>query len=206
MAYDALSRRAGQAMTEFAIAILAIILIIVATVEFVPIFLDNLGLLKETREEAGIKSISAESGVVSADRKDEFSFDIPGIFADDKYTAGHFSEKVYMPAANLATENGAYIPNIAGMEETLRYSTRNGTSEFVSGLLAMDRDQALARARGAMSGAGWMPNEIAADDAIVFTLGDPIAPHAVAAVHAGYADDGFSTCLTVIARTVGGSL
>ena len=70
----------------------------------------------------------------------------------------------------------------------------------------MDRDQALARAKGAMSGAGWMPNEIAADDAIVFTLGDPIAPHAVAAVHASYADDGFSTCLTVIARTVGGSL
>ena len=206
MAYNAARRRAGQAMTEFVIAILAVILIIVAAVEFVPIFLDNLGLLKETREEAGIKSLSAESGMVFADRKDEFAFDVPGVLGDDKTTSGSFAEKVYMPAANLATETGVFIPNIAGMTETLRYSNRDGTSEFVSGLLAMDRDQALARAKGAMSGAGWMPNEIASDDAIVFTLGDPIAPHAVAAVHAGYADDGFSSCLTVVARTVGGSL
>ena len=206
MVYNTNRSRAGQAMTEFVIAILAIILIIVAAVEFVPIFLDNLGLLKETREEAGIKSVSAESGTVFADRKDEFSFDVPGIFADDKYTSGSFAEKVYMPAANLAMRSAVHIPNIAGMVETLRYSNKDGTSEFVSGLLAMDRDQALARAKGAMSGAGWVPNEIAADDAIVFTLGDSIAPHAVAAIHVGYADDGFSTCLTVIARTVGGSL
>ena len=206
MAYNTNGRRAGQAMTEFVIAILAIILIIVAAVEFVPIFLDNLGLLKETREEAGIKSMSADSGTVFADRKDEFSFDVPGVSGDDKPTSGSFAEKVYMPAANLAAGTGIYIPNIAGMTETLRYSNSDGTSEFVSGLLTMDRDQALARAKGALSGAGWIPNEIASDDAIVFTLGDPVAPNAVAAVHVGYADDGFSTCLTVIARTVGGSL
>ena len=115
MVYNTNRRRAGQAMTEFVIAILAIILIIVAAVEFVPIFLDNLGLLKETREEAGIKSISAESGTVFADRKDEFSFDVPGIFADDKYTSGSFAEKVYIPAANLAMRSAVHIPNIAGM-------------------------------------------------------------------------------------------
>jgi hypothetical protein len=99
-----------------------------------------------------------------------------------------------------------YIPNISGMTETLRYTNRSGTSEFVAGLLAMDRGQALARARGAFTGAGWLPSEIVADDAIVFTLGDPIAPTAVAAIHVGYADDGISTCLTAIARTAGGSL
>lgn len=206
MAFDADKRRAGQAMTEFIVAILAVILIIVAAVEFVPVFLDNLGLLKEVREEAGLKAVAAESGTAFADRQDEFTFDVPGVFGDDKATGGSFTEKAYMPAANLAMGSAVRIPVIAGMAETLRYSNRDGTSEFVSGLLAMDRGQALARARGALAGAGWVPNEIAADDAIVFTLGDHIAPHAVAAVHAGYAADGFSTCLTVIARTVGGSL
>ena len=120
MAYDPVRRRAGQAMTEFVIAILAIIMIIVAAVEFVPIFLDDIGLLKEVREEAGTRAVSADSVIVAADRQDEFSFDVPGVLDDDKITGGTFSEKVYMPAANLATENGAYLPNIAGMEETLR--------------------------------------------------------------------------------------
>ena len=83
MAYNAVKRRSGQAMTEFAIALLAIILIFMATVEFVPVFLENMGLLKEAREEAGLKSISAESGMVSADRQKEFSFDVPGVFGDD---------------------------------------------------------------------------------------------------------------------------
>ena len=206
MAYDTDRRRAGQAMTEFVVAILAIILILVATVDFAPVFLDNMGLLKEVREEAGLKAIAAESGVASADRREDFDFDIPGLLYDGKAARGTFSEKMYMPAANLPTVGFVYIPNIAGMTETLRYTNRNGTSEFVSGLLMMDVGQAMARARGAFAGAGWAPSEIAADDALVFTLGDSTAPTAGAAVHVGYADDGVSACLTAIARTAGGSL
>ena len=52
MASDVRRNRAGQAMTEFVIAILAIVLIIAASVEYLPIFLENIGLLKEVREEA----------------------------------------------------------------------------------------------------------------------------------------------------------
>lgn len=204
MASDARTSRSGQAMAEFIIAIIAIVIIIAATVEFLPVFLDNIGLLKEVREEAGTRAISAESGTVTSDRRDEFGFDIPGIFDDDKYTSGRFSEKVYLPAANMPIGEFVQIPAIAGMTETLRYSNRDGTSEFVSGLLAMDRDQALARAKGALAGAGWIAHEIQADDAVVFCRGDRIAPSAVAAVHAGYADDGVSTCITIIARTAGG--
>lgn len=205
MAYDADRKRAGQAMTEFVIAILAIIMILVAAVEFLPIFLNNIGLLKDVREEAGLKAISADSGVASADRQDDFSFDVPGVI-DDRAATGSFSEKVHMPAANLPAAVPVFIPNIAGLAETLRYTNRAGTSEFVSGLLSISRDQALARARGAFAGAGWLPSEIAADDALVFTLGDPTAPSAIAAVHVGYADDGVSVCLTAVARTAGGSL
>ena len=92
MAYD--PRRAGQAMSEFMVAVLALILLIVAMVEFVPVFLDNIGLLKEVREEAGAKSISADTGMALSDRKDEFGFDVPGIFPDDSYTSGSFAEKI----------------------------------------------------------------------------------------------------------------
>ena len=205
MASDGTRRvRSGQAMVEFVIAIIAIVIIIAATVEFLPVFLGNIGLLKEVREEVGTRAVSAESGVLVSDRRDEFGFDIPVIFEDGEYASGRFSEKVHMPAANLPAGEFVQIPAIAGMTETLRYSNRDGTSEFVSGLLAMDVEQALARAKGALAGAGWVAHEIRADDAIVFCRGDPVAPSAVAAVHAGYANDGASVCITVIARTVGG--
>lgn len=204
MAFDVRKTRSGQAMAEFVIAIIAIVIIIAATVESLPVFLENIGLLKEVREEAGTRAISAETGVITADRQDEFGFDIPGIFSDDKYTSGHFSEKVYMPALNMPIGEFVQIPLVAGMTETLRYSNRDRTSEFVSGLLAMDREQALARAKGTLAGAGWVAHEIQSDDAVVFYRGDRIAPSAVAAVHAGYADDGVSACITIIARTAGG--
>ena len=194
-------RRSGQAMTEFAIVLLALILIIVALVEFLPIFLENFGLLKEVREEAGRQSLSAESGTATADRKDEFSFEVPGIWSDDRFTSGHFVEKLRLPAANLADGEPVHIPNIAGLQKPfLRYENRNGTSAFVSGLIALPPEQALARARGAFTGAGWMAHSIEADDASVFSLGD----RAVAAVHAGLAADGSGlTCLTIVARTAG---
>jgi predicted transcriptional regulator len=203
MASDARRSRAGQATAEFVVAILAIVLLVAATVEFLPVFLDNIGLLKEVREEAGTRAVSAESGISAADRKDEFGFEIPGILEGDGMTSGAFSERVHMPAANLAPGETVRIPGIAGMVETLRYANRDGTSEFLSGLLAMDKDQALARVKGAMAGAGWTAHEIQADDAIVFSVGDPAAPSAVAAAHAGYSDDGVSACITVIARTAG---
>ena len=203
MAFNTRLSRSGQAMTEFVIALLAIILIIVAMVEFLPVFLDNLGLLKEVREEAGIRSLASESGTASADRKDEFSFEIPGVLPGDEFTSGHFAEKLRIPAANLPCDEPVRLPNIAGVTEAMRYENRAGTSEFLSGLAALSPEQALARAKGAFVGAGWTLQPVEADDALVFTLDD----RAVAAVHAGYAIDGSGlTCLTVIARTAGGAL
>ena len=67
-------QRSGQAMTEFVIAILAMILIILALVEFLPVFLENIGLLKEVREEAGTAAIASDAGTPTADRQDEFRY------------------------------------------------------------------------------------------------------------------------------------
>ena len=193
-------RRSGQAMTEFAIVLLSLILITLALVEFLPIFLENLGLLKEVREESGRQSLASESGMATADRQDEFSFEVPGVWPDDKYTSGHFAEKLRIPAANLADGELVRIPNIAGLQEPVQYENRNGTSAFVSGLIALPPEQALARARGAFMGAGWTAYPIEADDAAIFSLND----RAAAAVHAGYAADGSGlTCLTIVARTAG---
>ena len=197
-------RRSGQAMTEFVIVLLALILIIVAMVEFLPIFLENFGLLKEVREEAGRQSLTSESGMATADRKDEFSFEVPGILPGDKFTSGHFSEKLSLPAINLACDEAVRIPDIAGLQETLRYENRNGTSAFRSGLITLPPEQALARARGTLTGAGWIAHPIEAHDALVFSSSDE---RAVAAVHACLADDGSGlTTLTVVARAVGGEL
>jgi len=199
--------RSGQAMTEFVIAILAMILIILAMVEFLPVFLENIGLLKEVREESGTAAIASDAGTSAADRKDEFRADIPEFLLDSDYTSGAYSEKLRLPAANLAEGEYIHIPNIAGVTETLRYSNRAGTSEFLSGLCTLPPDQALARAESALSGAGWTLQEIRADDACIFTIGDAAAPSAVAAVHARSTleEDG-QTLLTIIARSAGSEL
>ena len=194
-------------MTEFVIAILAMILIILAMVEFLPVFLENIGLLKEVREEAGTAAIASDAGTSAADRQDEFRADIPEFLIDSKNTSGSYSEKLRLPAANLAHDEYIRIPNIAGVTETLRYSNRAGTSEFLSGLCAFPPAQALAHAEGALSGAGWTLQEIRADDARIFTMGDATAPSAVAAIHAQRTLEGDGqTVLTIIARSAGSTL
>ena len=196
-------RRSGQAVTEFVVAILAIVLLIVAAVEFVPIFLDSLGLLKEVREESGRRSLASDSGTASADRKSEFSLEFPGVMPGYVGASGYFSEKMSLPAANLPVSEPVRIPNLAGVTETLHYENYSGTSEFLSGFTALPPEQALCLAKGAFVGAGWTAHPIEAHDALVFSLND----RAVAAVHAGYANsgDGFTT-ITVIARTAGAEL
>ena len=198
------NHRSGQAMTEFVIVLLALILIIVALVELLPVFLENFGLLKEVREESGRRSLASESGMATADRKDEFSFEAPGILPGDRFTSGHFAEKLSLPAVNLACNGPVRIPNIAGLQETLHYENRDGASSFSSGLIALPPEQALARARGALTGAGWISHPIEAQDALVFSSSDE---RAVAAVHAGYAADGSGlTTLTVVVRAIGAEL
>ena len=195
--------RSGQAMTEFIVAILAIVLLIVAAVEFVPIFLDSFGLMKEVREESGRQSLASDSGIASADRKSEFSFEVPSVMPGYGGASGYFSEKMALPAANLPVSEPVRIPNLAGVTETLHYENDNGTSEFLSGFTALPPEQALSLAKGAFVGAGWTAHPIEAHDAIVFSLND----RAVAAVHAGYANDGDGfTTITVIARTAGGEM
>ena len=200
-------RRSGQAMSEFVIAILAMILIILAMVEFLPVFLGNIGLLKEVREEAGTAAIASDAGISAADRQDEFKTDIPEFLIDSDNTSGHYSEKLRLPAANLAEGESIRIPNIANVTETLRYTNRDGTSEFLSALCSFPPNQTLAHAEGALSGAGWTLQEIRADDARIFTMGDTASPSAVAAVHAQSTleEDG-QTVLTIIARTAGSTL
>jgi len=199
--------RSGQAMTEFVIAILAMILIILALVELLPVFLENIGLLKEVREEAGMAAITSSAGTSAADRKDEFRAEIPEFLIGSDNTSGHYAEKLRLPAANLAEGEFVRIPNIAGVTETLRYTNLSGTSAFLSAFCSLPPSQALAHAESALSGAGWILQEIRANDARIFTMGDAAAPSAVAAVHAqGSLEGDGQTVLTIIARTAGASL
>lgn len=205
MAFDA--RRSGQAMAEFVVALLAMTLIVLAMVEFLPVMLENFGLLKDMREEAGTRSVTTESGISVADRQDAFDIDIPDLLIDKDFTSGYFTEKLRMPAANLATHETVSIPVISGATETLRYANRSRSAEFVSALSPLPPAEALARAAGTMAGAGWNAHPIEADDARLFTIGDAAAPSAVAAVHVQTSTEGDgSTVITIAARSAGGSL
>lgn len=208
MAYD--PRRSGQAMSEFMVAVLALILLIVAMVELVPVFLDNIGLIKEVREEAGAKSISAETGMALADRKDEFGFDIPEIFPDDSYTSGSFAEKIRLPAANLSTTDFASIGTPPNFEETMRCPRNSSQPTFLAGYSGLTP---VAAARCAMG--GWLLADVTYEDgsgdecACIFYRGDHNAPSAVAAAHASYVFDENGTkrtFLTIVARPAGGEL
>lgn len=208
MAYSRPSR-SGQAMTELIVAMLAITLVILALTEFVPVFLDNLSLQKEVREEAGLAALKTEADIVSADRNSEFELDIPGELLDSAATTGSFSEKMYMPAANLACHEQVRIPDIAGVTEELRYSNRDGTSEFLSATAAGTMEQVLDRARAAFAGAGWTISEIDADDTAFFMQSD--LKTAAAHVKEEEIPDGNPAIgrqirLTVIARSAGGKL
>lgn len=194
-------------MAEFIIALLAMILVVLALVEFVPVMLKNFGLLKEVREEAGTASIASVTGTSAADRRDEFEVEIPDFLMDKEATSGHYEEKLRLPAADLACWEQVSIPAIAGTVETLRYSNRAGTSEFLSALTPLPVEQALNNAVSALVGAGWALNEIRSDDACILTMGDAAAPSAIAAVHAGSSFEGDGeTVLTIIARSAGSTL
>ena len=207
MAYSRPSR-SGQAMTELIVAMLAITLVILALTEFVPVFLDNLALQKEVREEAGLAALKADAEFVSADRNSEFELDIPGDWIAADGTSGAFSEKACLPAANLACHEQVRIPNIAGITEELRYSNRAGTSEFLSATAAGTMDQVLARARAAFAGAGWSASEIGADDTVFFVQSDlkTAAAHVKEETPAGGQAAARQIRLTVIARSAGGKL
>ena len=201
------ARRSGQAMAEFIVALLAMILVVLALVEFLPVFLKNFGLLKGVREEAGIASLSSEAGVPSADRSDEFEVGIPEMLMDRDTTRGRYSEKLHLPAANLSSWEQVLIPAISGTTETMRYANRSGTSEFLSALADLSPDQALARAAATLAGAGWHLQEIRSSDARILTKGDAAAPSAVAAIHAQNSIDGDGrTVITVVARSAGAGL
>ena len=145
--------------------------------------------------------------VSNADRSDEFSMDFPDFLMPSNATSGHLVERLHMPAANLIQSEPVMIPAISGTIETLRYSNRDGTSEFLSALSPLPENQALAQAAGALSGVGWTILEVRATDACILAKGDVSAPSAIMAVHAqASVDGGGQTVLTIIARSAGPTL
>ena len=211
MAYDPsagrFGRRDGQAMAEFAIALLSIVLVVMALVELVPVLRDNIDLLKDVREEAGTRALSMESGTASSDRRDEFEMEIPLLGSQrssetsELTFSGDLTEKLHMPAANLARTGSFTIPNIPGLQNPLISQSRNGT--VVSGLIYVSPDQAIARARSVLGG---IPSAIATRDAFVVPIDDG---QAVAAAYAGQAvDENGTPCtsLTVVIRSAGGEM
>jgi hypothetical protein len=207
MAYK-LHPRSGQAMAELIVAMLAITLIVLALTEFVPVFVDNINLQREVREEAGMAALKSDVGVSSADRSSEFELDIPGEWIDSAGTSGAFAEKMYMPAANLACNEQVHIPNIAGVTEEIRYANRGGTSAFLSATASGSMEQVLARARTAFVGAGWTVSAIGTRDTVFFVQED--LKTAAAHVKEETFVEGEAVIrqirLTVIARSAGSSI
>jgi hypothetical protein len=200
-----LHSRAGQAMTELIVAILAITLVILALTEFVPVFFDNVDLQKEIREEAGLAALKSETGIIESNRKSEFELDIPGEWIDPDSTSGEFSEKQYMPAANLACYEPVRIPNISGVVEELRFANDSGTMEFISGTSVGSTGSVLSKVCGAFVGSGWVDCGIGAADTALFSKSELT----VAAVHVkeeSSADGLPNVRLTVIVRSAGGSI
>ena len=98
----------------------------------------------------------------------------PEFLINKDATSGHFKEGLRMPAANLACWEQVRIPAIASITETLRYSNRAGTSEFLSAISSQSPEQTLSLATAALTGAGWTLHEMRTYDARIFTKGDPV--------------------------------
>ena len=209
MASDSSARRgsrSGQAMAEFAIAVLSIVLVVMALVELVPVLRDNIDLLKDVREEAGRDALSRESGTASADRREEFEVEIPLPGAqrggESELTfSGDLTERLHMPAANLASTGYFAPPNITGLQNPLISQSRNGV--VLSGLIYASPEEAVSRARSAL---GAMPSPIATRDAFVATLDGGQAVAAACATEV--VDENGVPCasLTVVIHSAGGEM
>ena len=198
MASDSSARRgsrSGQAMAEFAIAILSIVLVVMALVELVPVLRDNIDLLKDVRE-----------GTASADRREEFEVEIPlpgsQRGGESELTfSGDLTERLHMPAANLASTGYFAPPNITGLQNPLISQSRNGV--VLSGLIYASPEEAVSRARNAL---GAMPLPIATRDAFIVTLDGGQAVAAACATEVVDENGIPCTSLTVVIRSAGGEM
>ena len=209
----------GQAMIEFVMVIIVIALLVSVTCDFIPIFTAALRQQTEAHSNVGgVTMLNADEGMVNQ-RSDNFDTDlnIPFLLQDGDI---RFFEALKFPAANLRTyfDGRIDIPgSLLGPE--LSNENDDGTSKFKSWVVSGPPDE-VRKSIDALLDGDWVRyenmvyenhNEQEEQEYVyVYTMGNQLAPSAVAAIYVGPAEscpdkqNPKATTVTIIARTAGG--
>jgi hypothetical protein len=209
-------KKKGQAMIEFVMVIIVIALLVSVTCDFIPIFTAALRQQTEAHSNVGgITMLNADEGMVSQ-RSDNFDTDlnIPFLLQDGDI---RFCETLKFPAANLRTYFDGRI-DIPGSLLGPEFSNENddGTSKLKSWVVSGAPNK-VRNGIGALLDGDWIryekmvyENHDEQEYVYVYTMGDQLAPSAVAAIYVGPAEscpdkqNPQTTTVTIIARTAGG--
>lgn len=207
----------GQAMTEFVMIVVAFVLLVSVTCDFIPIFTASLRQQTEVHSNmGGISMLDADEGMVKQ-RSGSFEADLSIPFMVEDADV-NFSETVEFPAANLKSSSFGAIDIPGGIPAFFSMENENDdrTSKFKSWIVP-NSPRNVKNTIDSLMGSAWVryenivyENHDAQEYVYIYTMGDPTAPSAVAAVYVGPSETSpdklnpISTTVAVIARLSGG--
>lgn len=207
--------KSGQAMIEFVMVIIVIVLLVSVVYEFIPIFTASLRQQTEAHSNiSGITMLDVDEGIIKQQSDDfETDLNIPFLLQDGDI---QFAETIEFPAANLKSYfNGRIdIPGtMPGPELTNENDTQ--TSMFKSWIISGAPEIVKSNVYSLLDSEWVLYENIKYENAneheyvYVFTRGNQLSPSAVAAIYIGPAEtcpdrnNPTVTTVTVIARTAG---
>lgn len=200
-------------MVEFVMVIIAIMLLVAAAAELLPLFLESLQQQSSAHKEAGKNALQSDEGTtVGVPETYKATLSLPLLLDDAEI---NISTKVKFPASNLFTRD--WIPPLSNISggATLENNSPNGKSRFRAWIIPA-KPEVLKTSMTSLLPGDWSPcHDLAYENGntheyvYLFTKGDLASPTCVAAVYVGpaYTDDNpehpTTSTLIVIARTVG---
>jgi hypothetical protein len=209
-------RKSGQAMIEFVMVIIVVVLLVSAVCDFIPIFTASLRQQNEAHSNMGRSSILDCDEGMAKQQSDDFKTDlrIPFLLTDGEI---QFSEAIEFPAANLKSYFSGAIDITGDMLAISSMQNENDqrTSKCKSWVV-VGAPRSVKNTVGSLLNSDWIryenliyENDNEQEYVYVYTLGDETAPSAIAAIYVGPAEScpdksnpNVST-VTIIARTAG---
>ena len=209
-------QRSGQAIVEFVMVIIAIMLLVAAATELLPLFIESVQQQNSAHKEAGKTALQSDEGtVVGHPEAYKATLSLPLLLDDAEI---NISTKVKFPAANLFARDELYpIPDNFG-GATLVNNSQKGKSKFMAWFVSAKPEVLKSAASSLLPDGGWTPchdlayeNDNTHEYVYIYTKGDLASPTFVAAIYVGpaYTDENpehpTTSTVIVIARTAGAS-
>ena len=213
MAINSHLKRSGQALVEFVMVVIAIMLLVAAAAELLPLFIESIQQQSSAHKEAGKTALQSDEGTaVGSPETYKATLSLPLLLDDAEI---NLSTKVKFPSANLYTRDWIPpLPNSIG-GTTFENDSPDGKSRFRAWIVPAKPEAFKTNIPTLLSGE-WIPchdlsyeNGNTHEYVYIFTKGALTSPLSVAAIYVGpaYTDENpehpTTSTVIVIARAVG---